>query len=337
VTRIYLGFHQGILGLRFGDGNLAALRQLGEVSLNRTDRPLSPAALQQAAGDCDVVLADRLTGADAAFFDNAPRLIAFVRAVVDTSGVDIDAASRNGILVASTAATFVPGVTEWIVGQMINLARGTFDFVRLYRAGTIPDLATGPRGRQLAGRTAGILGLGRIGNRLAGVLQALEMRVLGCDPHATDAPQGVERVDFERLLREADFVICLAKHTEETDRLMNAAAFARMQRSAFFINASRGGLVDEAALAAALAEGAIAGAALDVGSGPGDTPPLGLGGMENVIATPHVAPSIDASHAQGRLAVESVASILRGEVPAGAINPEAARRILLPGITRRNA
>ena len=337
MTRIFLGFHRGILDLRFGSANLAALRQLGHVTLNETSNALSAEDLRKAAEDCNIVLADRLTVADASFFDNAPRLIAFVRAVVDTSGVDIAAASRNGILVASAAATFVPGVTEWIVGQMINLARGTFDFVQAYRAGKIPDLATGPRGRQLAGRTAGILGLGRIGSHLAGILQALDMRVLGCDPHAVAAPHGVERVDFERLLSESDFVICLAKHTDETDQLMNAAAFARMQPAAWFVNASRGGLVDEAALAAALANGAIAGAALDVGSSPGDAPPLELGGMKNVIATPHVAPSIDASHAQGRLAVESVAGILRGEIPVGAINPYAATRIPPLGAGRRSA
>ncbi|MCX7143471.1 MAG: hydroxyacid dehydrogenase [Proteobacteria bacterium] len=299
-----------------------------QLALNETTEALSAAALQQAAGDCDIVLADRLTEVDAAFFDNAPRLIAFVRAVVDTKGVDIDAASRNGILVASAAATFVPGVTEWIVGQMINLARGTFDYVQQYRAGLIPDLAAGPRGRQLAGRTAGILGLGKIGGNLARILQALEMRVLGCDPHLANLPPGVGRASFDQLLREADFVICLAKHTGETDRLMNAAAFARMQRSAFFVNASRGGLVDEAALADALAQGVIAGAALDVGSAAGDTPPARLGAMHNVLATPHVAPSIDANHAQGRLAIAMVASVLRGEIPDGAINPEAASRIM---------
>lgn len=327
MTRIYLGHHRGIRDLRFGESNLAALRQLGEVRLNETAGPLQAAALRATAGDCDIVLADRLSGAGADFFDHAPRLVAFVRAVVDTSGVDIDAASRNGILVAAAPATFAPGVAEWIVGQMINLARGTFDYVQRYRAGQPPDLATGPRGRQLAGRSAGILGMGRIGRRLAAVLQAFDMRVLACDPHVADMPPGVETAGFDRVLQESDFVICLASHTAETQGMMNAAAFARMRTTSFFINASRGGLVDEGALAAALSAGTIAGAALDVGSGPGDVPPAALGAMRNVLATPHVAPSIDANHAQGALAVAMVAGILRGEIPAGAINPGAAHRI----------
>ena len=274
MTRIFLGFHSGVRDLRFGNANLVALRQLGEVILNQTAEPLSSEALRKAAADCEFVLADRLTVADAAFFDEVPNLIAFVRSVVDTKDVDVGAASRNGILVAAAPATFAPGVAEWIVGQMINLARGTLDYVLVYRAGRIPDLATGPRGRQLAGRTAGIFGMGRIGSRLASVLLAFEMRVLGCDPHVTAMPPGVERASFERLLRESDFVICLAKYTEETHEVLDSAAFARMQRTAFFINASRGGLVDESALAAALTQGTIAGAALDVGSAKGDVPPI---------------------------------------------------------------
>ena len=328
MTSIYLGFHSGIRDLRFGEANLAALKQLGNVKLNEANTPLCSAALSEAARDCDIVLADRLTVADSAFFDNAPRLLAFVRAVVDIAGVDIDAASRNGILVAAAGPTFVPGVTEWIVGQMINLARGTFEYTLQYRAGRIPDLQTGPRGRQLAGRTAGILGIGRIGSRLASILHAFEMRVLAFDPYAETMPACVERADFDELLRKADFVICLAKHTAQSEQLMNAAAFARMQQTAFFINASRGGLVDEAALASALSRNAIAGAALDVGSAPGDLPPSNLGVMQNVLATPHVAPSIDASYAQGRQAVAMVESILRGNIPQGALNPSAARRIV---------
>lgn len=326
MARIFLGFPSSVRDLRFGVDNLRALEQLGTVVLNLEPGPLDPQQLLSAAGDCDIVLADRLTEGDAGFFDAANRLVAFVRSVSDPNGVDLAAASRNGILVAAAGVTYTAGVCEWIVGQMINLARGTFAYVSAYRAGEVPDLTSGPRGRQLAGRTAGIIGIGQIGRRLAVLLHAFEMRVLAYDPHATAWPDDVEKRDLDALLAEADFVVCLAGHTVETEGIMGVAALARMKSTAFFINAARGALVDESALEQALRDGAIAGAALDVGSGSGDVPPLALGRLPSVLATPHVAPSIDANHGQGAQAVAMIASILRGELPRGALNAEAATR-----------
>lgn len=327
MSKILLGFHRGVRDLRFGEQNLDELRQLGEVLLNEKTEAYTSPELAQAAKGCRIVVADRLTPGGAAFFDHAPDVVAYIRTVTDMKNVDLEAANRNGILVTTTSATFVPGVSEWVVGQMINLSRSLFDYVNCYRAGWVPDLQTGPRGRQLAGRTAGIIGLGHIGSRVAMLLAAFEMRVMFHDPYVREIPEGLERVDMSTLLKESDFVIPMARHTAETEGMVDEAFLKAMKPSAFLVNASRGGLMDEAALEAALLKGTIAGAALDVGSGDGDAPNLRLARLPNVLATPHVAPSIDANHAQGREAIEKVREVLAGKMPSLALNPAYATRL----------
>ena len=327
MTRITLGFHKGVRDLRFGEENLTRLMELGEVLLNEKREAYTNAELAQAAKGCQIVVADRLTPGGADFFDNAPDVVAYIRTVTDMKNVDLEAASRNGILVTTTSATFIPGVSEWVVGQVINLSRSFFDYISCYRSGWVPDLQTGPRGRQLAGRTAGIIGLGRIGLQVARLFTAFDMRVLVHDPYLKDCPEGMENVGIEVLLAESDFVIPMAKYTDETEHMVNDAFLKAMKPTAFLVNASRGGLVDEAALEAALLNGTIAGAALDVGNGEGDVPSLRLARLPNVLATPHVAPSMDANHAQGREAIAKVAQVLAGEMPSLALNGEHATRL----------
>ncbi len=327
MANILLSFHRGILRLRFGDQNLEALRNLGNVLLNETDNALATDQLIQAAKGCEVILSERLTPGEARLFDNSPDLIAFVRSVTDMKLVDVAAASRNGILVAAVDAAFVPAVVEWTVAQMINLGRLLPRFIMAYRAGRIPDLSLGWEGKQLAGKIAGIIGFGRLGRRLAEVLGALEMRVLVFDPYVEEWPEVVDRVDLDELAMTSDFLICMATHTEETENMVNASVFRRMKPSAFFVNPSRSALVDETALEQALSNGQIAGAALDVGSEAGDIPPLRLGRLPNVLATPHVAAGFESNLDQGRQAVEMVAEILHGRIPEGALNRKQAIRM----------
>ena len=122
---------------------------------------------------------------------------------------------------------------------------------------------------------------------------------------------------------QADYVICLAIANEETENLLDAAAFARMKPDAFFINMSRGNLVDEAALAKVLTEGRIAGAAMDVGRAPDQMPSPELARLPNVIATPHIGGlTPPASESQAFDTVRQVEALVKGEVPPGAANPE---------------
>jgi len=130
-------------------------------------------------------------------------------------------------------------------------------------------------------------------------------------------------VALDRLLSESDFVACLAMANAQTENLMDAAAFARMRPDAFFINVSRGGLVDEAALEAALREKRIAGAALDVGRAPDQMPTPALAALPNVVATPHVGGlTPPAIAAQALETVRQVEAILQGQAPHGAVNAD---------------
>ncbi|BCM86945.1 NAD(P)-dependent oxidoreductase [Methylobacterium indicum] len=304
----------------YGPRALAALGGLAEVVLHEGDAPLDAAALMAAAQGVDLVVADRATAGPAEIFDPLPQLRAFLRCAVDIRTIDVEAASRAGVLVTQAAPGFVDAVTELALGFMIDLSRGISRATMAYRAGHVPEVRMG---RQLSGSRLGIIGYGAIGRNLAALAAALGMEVLIADPHVTVSDPRVRQVGFETLMAEADVVVCLAVATAETENLIDAAALGRMRRDAVFINLSRGNLVDEAALAAALTEGRIAGAAMDVGRAPDQMPSPDLARLPTVVATPHVGgltpPAIEA---QAFDTVAQVRAILAGEVPRGAVNAE---------------
>jgi D-3-phosphoglycerate dehydrogenase len=154
------------------------------------------------------------------------------------------------------------------------------------------------------------------------------MRVMVSDPHVRVGDPNFTQTDLPTLLTRADFVICLALATAETENLMNAASFARMKKDAYFINASRGNLVDEAALEAALNERRIAGAAMDVGRAPDQMPSPHLARRPDVIATPHIGGLTPEAVAHQALeTTRQVAAIVAGEIPVGAVNAEHAHRL----------
>ncbi len=316
---IFLAHTPAMRANYYGERALAGLRALGRVRLHEGVAPLGAGELVAAADGARVIVADRMTPGAAAVFGGLPRLSAFVRVAVDISTVDVPAASAAGVLVTRAGPGFVASVVELVLGLMVDLARGVSTAAGQYRAGITPAAAMG---RQLDGSTLGIIGYGSIGRRLAPLGAALGMEVLVADPHARVEPP-FRQVALPELLGAADFVVCLAVASAETENLMDAAAFAGMRRGAFFVNASRGELVDEAALEAALREGRIAGAALDVGRAPDQMPTPRLAGLPGVVATPHVGgltpPAIEA---QALETVRQVEAILRGEAPPGAVNAD---------------
>ncbi len=326
MMRILLTHTPHMLENYYGDRALAALRRHGDVRLNPSGRVLDdPAALIAAAGDADVIVADRTVSVAAPVFAALPGLIAVCRVAVDISTIDVAAASRHGVLVTRATPGFVAAVTELAVGFMVDLARGVSRAVVDYRAGIDPS----PRpGRQLAGATVGIIGYGMIGRNLALVAVALGMRVLVADPYAKVEDPALHQVPFATLLGGADFVVCLALATSETESLMDAAAFARMRHGAFFINLSRGGLVDETALRDALDAGCLAGAAMDVGRAPDQKPTPALAGRPDVIATPHIGGlTPEAAEHQAFDTVRQVEELVQGRMPPGAVNAEHATRL----------
>jgi len=325
MARVFLTHTPEMLRNYYGERAWAALKNHAEVRINPTGEVLGAEALAHAARGCEIVVSDRQTPGPADLFRQAADLVAFLRCAVDIRNVDVAAASEHGILVTRATPGFAASVAEMAIGFMVDLARNISDSTLVYREGRSPDARPG---RQLKGSTLGIIGYGVIGQYLAPIGQALGMHVIVSDPHKKVTARGIRRVTLDTLLAEADFVVCLAVATEETENLMNAERFAQMKPSAFFLNLSRGNLVDEAALARALDERRIAGAAIDVGRAPDQMPSLGLARRGDVIATPHAAGlTPEAIEHQAFDTVQQVAELVAGRIPPGAVNAEAASRL----------
>jgi D-3-phosphoglycerate dehydrogenase len=304
----------------YGERALNGLKALAEVKLNEADDALDANGLVAAARDVDIIVADRLTEGRGEIFPQLPNLRAFVRCAVDIRNIDVEAASKSGVLVTRAGPGFVQAVAELALGFMVDLSRGISRATSDYHAGRPAEVRMG---RQLAGSRIGIIGYGSIGRYLAQLAKVLGMEVLVADPYATVAEAGVRHVTLEDLLTLSDYVVCLAIANEQTENLIGQAAFARMQPHAFFINLSRGNLVDEAALAVALHENRIAGAAMDVGRARDQMPTPELAQLPNVIATPHIGGlTPQAIEHQALETVKQVEAIIKGEVPFGAVNAE---------------
>jgi D-3-phosphoglycerate dehydrogenase len=324
MRRIFLTHSPEMLAQYYGERALAGLRAAGEVTINSTGHVLTTAELIEGAKGCDVIVADRQTPGEAAVFAALPDLVAFSRVAIDIRNIDVAAASAQGVLVTQASAGFIPAVAEWIVGAMIDAVRHTTDYTAAYRRG---EMVAPHMGRQLHGATVGIIGYGAIGVHLCRLALALGMRVLVHDPYKKVEPPLVA-AEMPMLLAEADFVVPLAVATPETENLINEAVLSKMKPTAWLINASRGNLVDEAALQRALEARRIAGAAMDVGRAPDQQPSPFLARRPDVIASPHVAGlTPEAIEHQAFDTVRQAAQIVRGEIPAGAVNADNATRI----------
>ena len=302
----------------YGERSLNGLQAIADVQLHQGDHALDAFGLIAAARDVEIIVADRLTAGPSEIFPRLPKLRAFVRCAVDIRNIDISSASRAGVLVTEAGPGFVQSVAELAVGFMVDLSRGVSRASADYHAGRKPKILMG---RQLAGSRIGIIGYGSIGRYLAGIAKVLGMEVLVADPFATVSEPDIRHVSLDNLLSGSDFVVCLAVANDATENLIGQAALARMQPHAVFINLSRGNLVDEAALSAALRENRIAGAAMDVGRALDQMPTPELAKLPNVIATPHIGgltpPAIES---QSLETVRQVAQIIAGESPNGAVN-----------------
>lgn len=325
MAKIFLTHIPHMLKNYYGDRAVAALKKLGEVRFNETGQVLDGDAIAREAKGCEIVVSDRLTPGPADAFRKSPDLVAFLRCAVDIRNIDVDAASAEGVLVTRATPGFIASVAEQTIGFMVDLARNVTASTLVYRQGRVPDSHAG---RQLKGSTLGILGYGDIGQYLARLGVAFGMTVLVSDPFKTVTDAGVRQASFEDVLAASDFVVCLVIANEKTENLMNAAAFARMQPHAFFINMSRGNLVDDAALIAALDNRTIAGAALDVGRAQDQMPALELARRSDAIATPHSAGlTPQAIEHQAFDTVKQVTELVAGRIPPGAVNADKASRL----------
>jgi len=204
------------------------------------------------------------------------------------------------------------------------------DSTAAYRHGEQPPQEPGA---QLAGSTAGIIGYGAVGSYLASLLAAMGMTVLVCDPHisvpdsAADKGQ-IRQVDLSELLGTADWVLPLAPANADTTNLIGARELEAMKRGARLVNVSRGELLDEEAVAAALDSGHLGGLAMDVGRAADQRPSLTLASRPGVVATPHLGGlTPQNAFAQAASSVEQVQAMIDGELPPRSVNAESATRL----------
>ena len=315
MSRILLTHSPESLANYYGERALSGLKRLGDVVLNSDAISLEGDALIRAAAGCDLIVSYRQSPGPAALFARLPKLVAFLRCAIDIRNVDMAAASRAGVLVTQASAGFVTSVSELLFGLMVDLSRGITASAAAYRSGKIPRANVG---RELKGSTLGVIGYGQIGREVVRLGKAFGMNVLINDAYV----QEIQSTGLEDLLGQSDYVVPLAVATVETENLIGEKEFRAMKPGAFFINASRGNLVDEAALARALDDGHIAGCAMDVGRAADQMPTPALAARADVIATPHTAGlTLPAIEHQSMETVSQAGEILEGRAPKGAVNP----------------
>jgi D-3-phosphoglycerate dehydrogenase len=307
----------------------SGLELLQQAGLEVDNRPgLTGTALQEALRNAEGVIVRSGTRITAELVQDPGKLRAVVRAGVGVDNIDVAAATRRGIVVMNTPGGNTTSTAEHTITLLMSLARHipTADASLRHGKWERGKLV----GTQLAGKTLGVVGLGRIGREVARRAAGLDMKVIGYDPFlAPDRANqlGIESVsDLDQLLPRVDFLTVHTPLTAETRDLIGAAQIAKMKRGARVINCARGGIINEEALAEALKTGQLAGAALDVfvQEPPGEHPLLKL---PNVVATPHLgASTVEAQESVAREAAQLMIDFLTRGVVQFAVNMAAVDR-----------
>ena len=261
----------------------------------------------------------------AALLARCPDMLALASTGAGYDVIDVDAANAAGVLVVNQSGTNSEGVAEHAIGLILALSKKIGLTNRaLLRGGAEDRYAL--MGNDILGKTVGIVGLGNIGTKTAKFCSVFDMEVIAYDPYLTEAQiaaRGARKVEFDELLARSDFISVHCPRNKETIDLFDAAAFARMKPSAYFINTARGLIHNEVDLLAALRAQKIAGAGLDVFDvepPPADHPLLQL---ENVVATPHTAGgTYESTMNMSRESARQWIDIFRGRVPPRLVNPE---------------
>jgi D-3-phosphoglycerate dehydrogenase len=251
------------------------------------------------------------------------RSLAIVKCAVGLDNIDVETASGHGIVVCSIADYCTEEVSDHTVGLLLCAVRRISSMDRYIRGGGWDEPEPLPIVRRFRNLTLGIIGLGRIGSAVARKLRGFEMRILATDPYLDRSSEpGVQLVPLERLLRESDLVTLHVPLTVETRNLIGRAALACMKPSAILANTSRGPVIDEEALIAALREGRIAGAALDVTVQEPLPQASPLRSFPNIILTPHGASHSEDARAHWKATVvDSVEALVRRYWPPFPANP----------------
>ncbi len=284
---------------------------------------ITPAAgaLATEIATADGLIVRSATRVTSELLENAPKLRVVGRAGVGVDNIDVEAATHRGILVMNTPGGNAVSVAEHTFALMLAMARSVPQSNAAIHAGRWEK--SGASGTELRGKTLGLVGLGRVGTEVARRARALEMKIIAHDPYVTPAAArelDVELVSLEDLLKRSDVISLHTSLSPSTEKMFNAATFAKMRRGARLINCARGELIDEAALADALKSGQLAGAAVDTFA---EEPPKNspLIGLANLIATPHIAGSTaEAQEEVGTAVAQQVRDYLADGLIRNAVN-----------------
>ena len=294
-----------------------ALARLKAGPCRVVDASADPTSLVSHLADAWGLIVRSRTKVTADLLSHAPHLELVARAGVGVDNVDLAATAKRGIRVVNAPAAATQSVAELTVAFYLFLVRGLSPSVASVRSG---KWERGTHGRELAGKTVGFIGYGRIAREVARDLQPFHVHTLAFDPFIPTSGDATEMVTLDDLLARADIVSVHAASTAENRHLLDARAFEKTKPGAFLVNVARGALVDETALLAALASGRLAGAALDVYE---VEPPMNreLLNHPNVIPTPHLGASThEAQLRAGTDTVDEVLRALKGE-PLTALVP----------------
>jgi D-3-phosphoglycerate dehydrogenase / 2-oxoglutarate reductase len=282
-----------------------------------TDRP----ALLSALAEVEAVIVRSATQIDAEAIDAAPKLKVIARAGIGLDNVEVTAATARGIMVVNAPTSNIVSTAEQAIALLLAVARNTAVATASLKSGEWKRSKFA--GVEIAGKTVGVIGLGRVGVLFAQRMAAFGTRLIAYDPYvqpARAAQLGVRMVGLEELLREADFISIHVTKTPETVGLLGARELALVKPGVRIVNAARGGIVDERALADALAEGRVGGVGIDVyAKEPCTSSPLFA--FDNVVCTPHLGASThEAQDKAGTAVARSVKLALQGEFVPDAVN-----------------
>ena len=298
---------------------LAALRKAHEVDVQELDAKALLAAIPAYHG---IIVRSR-TKVTKDVLSRATQLKVIGRSGVGVDNIDVEEATARKIVVVNAPAASTVSVAELAIGHIVSLLRHLPEADLSVRSGKWEKARF--EGRELFGKTLGLLGSGRIGAEVAKRAQAFGMKVIAHDPYLSPKIAeglGIRLVERDPLFRDADVLSIHAALTSETRGLVGAPQLAKMRRTAILVNCARGEIVDEAALADALRAGTIAGAAIDVYA---KEPPIGspLLTAPNAVFTPHLgASTAEAQTRAGAIVVEQVVQVLAGRRPEFVVNPK---------------
>jgi glyoxylate reductase len=311
------------------DPGPSILGEAAEVVAYPADRPVDEAGIRQAAEGCVGIMSQVMDPIRETVL-STPGLKIVSNVAVGFDNIDVPAATAHKVMVTNTPGVLDDATADFAFTLLMAAARRIVEADSFTRQGHFRGWAIDMiLGADVFGATLGIIGAGRIGRGMAHRAKGFNMRVLYYDPHPlpADAEEqlGVTRADLGRLLVESDFVSVHVPLTQETHHLLSAPQFGQMKRTAILINTSRGPVVDEAALAEALAAKRIAGAGLDVYEREPAVHP-GLLSMPNVVLAPHIAiGTVRTRSEMSAMAARNMATAVRAGRPPNLVNPEVKR------------